>query len=98
METPLPDSNETCWTHLPPADGQPGLAMDWPPGCQLVMDAAARRVERWFDEQHKTNLWIALHIGRNEQQSYAQRLAYETAFLWRLQQRLMANESGILQA
>jgi hypothetical protein len=60
------------------------------------MDAAVARVERWFSEQHKSNLWIALHIGRNETQGSTEALAYETAFLWRLQQRLMANEGTFI--
>ncbi|MDN6860186.1 LasR-specific antiactivator QslA [Pseudomonas sp. CAN2814] len=82
--------------HIPPADGQPGLALEWPADCQYAVDAAVARVERWFAERHKSSLWIALHIGRNEQQSSAQSLAYETAFLWRLQQRLMASDGTLL--
>jgi hypothetical protein len=85
--------------HIPPADGQPGLALDWPTKCQGAADAGAGRVERWFAEEgHKSNLWIALQIGRSEYQLSMEVLAYETAFLWRLQQRLMANESGSLEA
>lgn len=90
----FPEFSSPTLVHIPPADGQPGLAMEWPAHCQPTMDAAIARVERWFEEQHKTNLWIAMHIGRNEQQSNLQSLAYETAFLWRLQQRLMGMASA----
>jgi hypothetical protein len=76
------------WGHVPGADGQPGLALEWPEDCQSAMDQAVRRVERWLGERHKSNLWVALFIGRGEQESEFQRLAYETAFIWRLQQRL----------
>lgn len=86
------------WNHIPPADDQPGLHLDWPEDCQRAMDSAISRVERWFAEKHKSNLWIALHIGCNEQENYTQRIAYESAFLWRLQQRLMANMGGVMEA
>jgi TorA maturation chaperone TorD len=77
--------------HVAEADGQPGLALEWPVDSQAAMDAAIRRVERWFSEERKTNLWIALFIGRSEQEGEFERIAYETAFLWRLQQRLAAS-------
>jgi TorA maturation chaperone TorD len=73
------------------ADGQPGLVLEWPVDSQVAMDTAVRRVERWFSEERKTNLWIALFIGRGEQEGEFERIAYETAFLWRLQQRLAAS-------
>lgn len=92
------DRPDAFLVHIYPADGQPGLALDWPANCQGAADAAVRRVERWFSERHKTNLWIALQIGRAELPSGMESLAYEAAFLWRLQQRLMANESGLLEA
>jgi hypothetical protein len=87
------DFPRSTLVHIPPADGQPGLALEWPAHCQPCMDAAIARVERWFAETHKSNLWIALHIGRNETQGSTEALAYETAFLWRLQQRLMVSEA-----
>jgi hypothetical protein len=86
------------WGHVPEAEGQPGLALEWPEDCQAAMNAAVRRVERWFGERHKSNLWVALFIGRGEQESEFQRLAYETAFLWRIQQRLALNVDGMLDA
>ncbi|MEP9318300.1 LasR-specific antiactivator QslA [Pseudomonas sp. LABIM340] len=84
--------------HIPPADGQPGLALDWPAICQSAVDAGIRRVERWLTEPNKSNLWITLHVGRAEYEPTVEMLAYETAFLWRLQQRLMASESNALEA
>jgi hypothetical protein len=89
---------QSYWTHVPEADGQPGLALDWPEDCQPAMNAAIRRVERWFAERSKSNLWIALYIGRSEQEGDFQRVAYETAFLWRLQQRLAARAAGLLNS
>jgi hypothetical protein len=89
----FPEFPNPAFVHIPPADGQPGLALEWPAHCQPCMDAAIARVECWFSEPHKSNLWIALHIGRNETRGSIEALAYEAAFLWRLQQRLMANEA-----
>ncbi|PJI49735.1 MAG: hypothetical protein CTR55_10370 [Pseudomonas sp.] len=88
------------WGHVAPADGQPGMAMDWPVDCQPAMDAAVRHVERWFDEQgYSSNLWAAFFAGRSEQESYTQRVAYEAAFFWRVQQRLMGTAaSAVLHA
>ena len=86
------------WTHIPPADGQPGLTMDWIDDCQEAMDAAIRRVENWFAEDEKSNLWVALFIGRTEQRGDIRRAAYETAFIWRLQQRLASQPTAVLDA
>jgi hypothetical protein len=67
--------------------------------CQAAADAGVARVERWFAERHKSNLWLALHVGRLDQQRDFHQVAYETAFLWRLQQRLMtATSPAILKA
>ncbi|WP_152222446.1 LasR-specific antiactivator QslA [Pseudomonas sp. SCB32] len=90
----LPELPRAFWTHVPSADGQPGFSLDWPEDCQGAMDEAVQRVERWFGEHHKSSLWIALFIGRDKQEGGCQRVAYETAFLWRLQQRLMATTAG----
>ncbi|MFV3306721.1 hypothetical protein ACNFBT_15740 [Pseudomonas sp. NY15181] len=61
------------------------------------MEEAVQRVERGCVEHHKSSLWIALFIGRGKQEGGCRRIAYETAFLWRLQQRLMAGAAGKLQ-
>jgi len=90
MRHKLPELPCVFWTHVPSADDQPGLKLDWPEDCQAAVDEAVQRVERWFGEHHKSSLWIALFIGRDKQEGGCQRIAYETAFLWRLQQRLIA--------
>lgn len=79
--------------HVPQADGWPGLVLEWPMDCQAAADAGVARVEQWFAERHKSNLWLALHVGRLDQRRDFHQVAYETAFLWRLQQRLMATAS-----
>ena len=82
------------WVHLPEADGQPGLVLEWPVDGQPAIDAAVQRVERWFDEERKANLWVALFVGRSEHEGEFRRIAYEAAFLWRLQQRLAMSAPG----
>ncbi|MCJ1886102.1 hypothetical protein LNN38_14705 [Pseudomonas sp. LA21] len=95
MDRNSPETSQAFWANVPSADGQPGVSLDWPEDCQGAMDDAVQRVERWFCEHHKSSLWIALFIGRDKQEGGCQRVAYETAFLWRLQQRLMASTAGI---
>jgi hypothetical protein len=80
--------------HIPQADGWPGLVLEWPLDCQPAADAGVARVEQWFAERYKSNLWMALHMGRLDQGRGFHQVAYETAFLWRLQQRLMAGVSS----
>lgn len=40
------DTPNAFVVHILPADGQPGLALDWPENCQGAADAAVQRVER----------------------------------------------------
>ncbi|MDN6859916.1 LasR-specific antiactivator QslA [Pseudomonas sp. CAN2814] len=75
-------------THIPPADGQPGLELGWPADCQSAMDDALQRAEHWLAQANKPILWTAMIIGRQEQDGATRRTAYEVAFLTRLQQRL----------
>ncbi|WP_236199686.1 LasR-specific antiactivator QslA [Pseudomonas pseudonitroreducens] len=90
MGSRLPNHPGEFWSQVAPADGQPGLALGWPVDCQAAMNEAVRRVERWIDdEEQQADLWVAFFIGRNEQETYTERVAFETAFLWRVQQRLM---------
>jgi hypothetical protein len=82
------------WVHLPEADGQPGLTLEWPVDGQQAIDAAVQRVERWFEEERRPPLWGALFLGRSEHEGEFRRIAYEAAFLWRLQQRLAITATG----
>lgn len=81
-------------THIPPAEGQPGLTLTWPIACQPVADDARRRVENWLAEGQQANLWIMLYIGRQMLETDYERTTYEMAFLVRLHQRLKANEAA----
>ncbi|MES2818801.1 MAG: LasR-specific antiactivator QslA [Pseudomonadota bacterium] len=73
---------------IPPVDTHPGLELTWQENCQSSVDCAVACADRWLASDRSTHLWLPLMVGRERQDSAARQMAFEVAFLTRLQQRL----------
>ncbi|TBU95440.1 LasR-specific antiactivator QslA [Phytopseudomonas dryadis] len=73
---------------IPDFAGQPAVITDAPLALQLLVDEGVRSADEWFDDQHRRQLWRHLAYARALIEPGDNRLAFESGFLNRLQQRV----------
>lgn len=79
---------------LLPNDGQPGLILRWPDGCQPAFQRGIDRAQDWLDNPYSGWLWTSFLVERDWWPSGCPRQAFEIGFLGRVHQRLCSPLGG----